>query len=165
MIKQLLILLLTFTTITAFAHPHVWVDSVLKLQNGRIQAEWTFDEMFSNVILSDFDIDRDKKLVGMEVKNVKEGMFDNLKNFSYFMRVYCGNTLLDIEGAEDFSVEVKNSRVIYRFYVKLNNGNCKKEMELYNYDDTLYTAINLISVNGSSELKEAADGIRYAVIK
>lgn len=156
--------LLIFAAVIVSAHPHVWIDSVLRFEGDRIHAVWTFDDMFSNVILSDFDIDNDKRLVGMEMDRVKEGMFDNLQNFAYFMRVYCGDVPLDVVGAENFNAEVKDGRVIYNFTVMLG-GKCDDVVELYNFDSTRYSAIDVISVNGSTDLKQAEDGIRYAVIR
>ena len=163
--KSIFTAALIFCAVTVFAHPHVWIDSVLQFKNNRITAEWTFDEMFSQVILSDFDIDRDKQLAGMEITELKKGMFDNLVNFDYFMKVYCGNDLMEIEKVEGFNAFVKGSKVIYSFTVKLSGKGCGKTLELYNYDDTLYSDIDVKSVNGSADLQMAADGIKYAVFK
>lgn len=164
--KILLLILIALFSRAASAHPHVWIDSALTFSKGRIDIVWVFDEMFSNVILSDFDVDGDRQIVGMEMKKVKQGMFDNLVNFDYFMRMYCGNDLLDIDQVRDFRADVENGKVIYSFTLMLRQKQCSKGLEIYNYDDTLYTDIDVKSVKGmGAVLKEDTGGRKYAVIK
>ncbi len=77
-------------SVFAFAHPHVWLESDISITKDTIDIKWTFDEMFSSIVFSDFDINEDKKILGDEVKEVENNMFQNLSNFSYFTTVICG---------------------------------------------------------------------------
>ena len=71
------------------SHPHIFVDCTLSFvfdENGfaGIKERWVFDEMFSSMILNDFDKDRNLSLDSQEIVAIKKGAFSNLKNFNYF---------------------------------------------------------------------------------
>ncbi|MGA2479949.1 MAG: DUF1007 family protein [Spirochaetia bacterium] len=42
---------------------------------------WTFDEMFSNMILSDYDPKYTGQFDAAQAKALKQGAFDNLENY------------------------------------------------------------------------------------
>jgi ABC-type uncharacterized transport system substrate-binding protein len=157
--------LILLFSLAAFAHPHVWLDSRMYIGGGVIKMNWTFDKMFSNVILSDFDIDKDKQLVGREASQVKENMFDNLQYFDYFVIAYCGTKPVPVDGAKNFAVSVKDGRVSYAFDVVLGRD-CKGELKVYSYDTSNYTDISIMEAKGAGVvIKEDTGGMKYAAVK
>ncbi|ADD69032.1 ABC-type uncharacterized transport system periplasmic component-like protein [Denitrovibrio acetiphilus DSM 12809] len=164
--KQLIILLLLLCSGLVWAHPHVWIESRLNVHGSTVDIVWEFDEMFSNILFSDFDIDRDRQFTGMEVKKLKADMFDNLVNFDYFMRGYCGNDMLEIGSAENFSISSTKKKVTYKFSLNIPIKNCKGVVQLYNYDETYYSDISVVQVSGNGTvLQDDVGGRKFVEIK
>ena len=75
------IALLAAVALPVFAHPHVFVDNRMTVQFGEgmlqgIVFTWTFDDMFSNMILADYDPKHTGQFDAVQVKAVKAGAFD-----------------------------------------------------------------------------------------
>ena len=67
------ILLLMFPPLF-YAHPHVFIENRLTIvfdSKGLagIEVKWVFDEFFSNMIVTDYDQNRNHKLENAEIKN------------------------------------------------------------------------------------------------
>jgi len=164
--KRFLFLLVLFSSSVLWAHPHVWIDSKISVDGDSVTLQWQFDEMFSNILFSDYDIDRDHIFVGEEVRKLKADMFDNLVNFDYFIKAYCGNELMDVGKAEDFKVTSTKTKVSYTFKVNLPFKKCRSTRQFYNHDDTYYSDISVMSVSGRGvSLKDDTGGRKFVEIK
>ena len=73
-----LVVVFLAAALPAFAHPHVFVNNKMTVvfDGGMLQGisfTWTFDEMFSNMILADYDPKHTGQFNAAQVKAVKAG--------------------------------------------------------------------------------------------
>jgi len=92
----------------AEAHPHVFVDAVVRLeakagQIVRIGMTWKFDSLFTESVMQDFDTDGDGSFSAKELPGLRKGAFDNLKNYGYFTSLELDGTRIPTPAAANFS--------------------------------------------------------------
>ena len=90
------VLFLVLGALPVSAHPHVFINDkvTVTFDAGTLQGigfTWTFDDMFSNMILSDYDPNHTGHFSAAQAKALKEGAFDNLENYHYFVALAIGN--------------------------------------------------------------------------
>ena len=153
----------------ARAHPHVFVDSDLELvfdANGLagFQQTWTFDEMFSAMILEDFDADADGALSPAEVQGIRDGAFANVKQWNYFTHVTIGGKDFPVRLVTDFDAKVVKGRLQYRFFtpcqVVSGSGPSKVTVTVFDpdyYADFLPPYLDDVSVTGGEGWRVALD--------
>lgn len=154
----------------AHAHPHVFIDArvILHMQNGKVVAitqTWVFDPIFSGVVIGAFDKNKDGKFNAGEVKEVRGGAFQNLKNFNYFTTVRSGGQELKIETVSGFAATVEGNKLRYRFTVRLPrpvDPRAEKAAFLF-LDKTYYVAVDLAKKKPVSIAGAAPKGCRAAV--
>ncbi len=143
-----LFLFFLFSSGTAWAHPHVFVDArVMLLFDGDglagFREEWTFDEMFGEFILGDYDANGNKRFEPAEIAKIKAEAFDNLKDHAYFHIVKLNGKPFDVKWVTDFTVRLKEGRVVYGFtipcHVKVEMPSLEVSLSLS--DPTIYTDI------------------------
>ena len=147
-----LVILLLSTALPLSAHPHVFIDNkmTVEFENGVLQGigfNWTFDEMFSGMILSDYDPKRTGKFDPGQVKAVKAGAFDNLANYHYFISLEVGDRKLDHFTVERFSPSVADKgKLVYSFFVplKIPLRPTPQTVRVTVYDDSYYVAFDLL---------------------
>lgn len=155
------------------AHPHVFVNNVtgVVFEQGRIVAlrmEWDFDEVFSMLILEDFDKNRNKRFDAAELKTLEEGAFSNLRFLSYFTHIRIGKDAAapkPVEHVEGFNATVKQGIVHYTFTVPLETPVDPREtpFAFSVYDDSFYVAVDFdkhdpVRVGGSG-----SEGCHFAI--
>jgi ABC-type uncharacterized transport system substrate-binding protein len=133
------------------AHSHVWVHHGVTIhfdQNGLagFKQEWVFDEMFSNMIIHDFDKNQDGQFEPTEIKAVEKGAFSNLKNFEYFTHIKIDGKPFKVNFVKDFKAEIVNNVVVYHFFVPCHVKALSsfKEIRLALYDKSFYTSLTLV---------------------
>ncbi len=109
----------------AQAHPHVFIDNVATFvfdQRGvaAIRLRWTFDEIFSASIISQFDRNKDKSFDAEELKALKAGAFDNLQNFGYFSHIDVDDKPVPTKRVTGFKAEIVKDQLVYEFTVPLD---------------------------------------------
>jgi ABC-type uncharacterized transport system substrate-binding protein len=131
-------------------HAHVWINNAVIVhfdKNGMagFKQEWIFDEMFSNMIIHDFDKNRNSKFEPAEVKEVYKGAFSNLKNFEYFTHVKINGEPFKVVFVKDFNAEIVKNKITYHFFVPCHIKAILlyKEIRIGIYDESFYTSINL----------------------
>jgi ABC-type uncharacterized transport system substrate-binding protein len=139
--------------IPAFAHPHVFVSDRMTVQfdAGVLQGitfTWTFDDMFSSMILSDYDPKHTGQFNAAQVKAVREGAFDNLENYHYFIALAVGKKQLSRFAIQRFTPSVADRKLVYTFFVPLKvpvqpEG---QSVRVTVYDDSYYVAFDLLHV-------------------
>jgi len=131
------------------AHPHVFITQCIDIifdNKGMtdIKVYWSFDEMFSSMIISDYDKNNNKKLEPDEILNIKNGAFNNLKNFNYFSFLYINDIKSKVQEVKNFSARInKNKKLVYEFLVpcKVTAGKNFQKISFATYDTTYYTAL------------------------
>ena len=92
-ITFLLGLVLTGTTVTAQAHPHVWIEArsdVVFDERGLIVAvnhEWTMDEAYSEMATDGLDTDGDGLYSPQELEPLTKENIQSLKEYNYFTQM------------------------------------------------------------------------------
>ena len=144
--RKILPLVLAFLPTLAFAHPHVWVNTKVEviLVAGyleKLQVEWSFDELFTSMVLMDNDADGDGQLSAPESSNVKRTYFDNLKGYNYFAHLRLGKTELVIPTITEFRAAINaEGRAVYRFSVPVGQRlDAKTAFAFGFYDESFYT--------------------------
>jgi ABC-type uncharacterized transport system substrate-binding protein len=138
-----------------FAHPHVFINNktTVIFDGGELQGisfAWTFDEMFSNMILTDYDPKHTGQFDASQLKALKAGAFDNLENYHYFIAMVVGKKAVDHLKIEQFSPSVADqTKLVYSFFIPLNvpveTG--IQTVRLTVYDDSYYVAFDLLHLS------------------
>jgi ABC-type uncharacterized transport system substrate-binding protein len=152
--SALLAALALFPVAQALAHPHVFISNRMTLVFNAealqgILLTWTFDEMFSSMILADFKADRTGRFAPQDARALREAAFDNLKSYSYFVSLRLGTTPLGGLTAEQFTPSVADrSKLVYTFFLPLNVPVSRAEqvLRVTVYDDTYFTAFDPLRV-------------------
>jgi ABC-type uncharacterized transport system substrate-binding protein len=134
------------------AHPHVFIDNRMTVvfDNGVLKGisfRWTFDDVFSNMILADYDPRRTGKLTDAQSRALKQGAFDNLSNYHYFVAFWIGKKPLRQFTIEQFTPSVVDGRsLIYSFFVPLSIPVTSTEQTILVtvYDDSYYVAFDIL---------------------
>ena len=106
----------------AEAHPHVFADVTVKAvfdQNGftGVQNQWAFDEVYSTAMVASADADGDGKITGKEADRMKTLVLGPLEQNNYYNYVQFGTKFLRAEKIENFSVKMKNGKMVLDFKV------------------------------------------------
>jgi len=142
-----IILLFLFLQSFLHAHPHIWVESSIavvlnKNENYQIKVSWIFDEMFSNIIFEDYDLDKNKVFDEGERKLIEKEAFSNLINYDYYLYLFVNNVPQKI-AYSDFEISVDNKKVVYDFTVpfRLKSPRVKNVILIANFDKEIFTDI------------------------
>jgi ABC-type uncharacterized transport system substrate-binding protein len=139
-------------------------NSVTFLLNGSglegVELKWSFDEMFSSMIIADYDGDMNGTFEPAEVKAIKEGAFSNLSNFNYFLLIKYDKKNFPIKTVKDFKAEIVNNKLIYIFTVPFPIPATVeyKEFKIGVFDNTYYCEISFretdaIQIKGNAAIK------------
>ncbi len=142
------IIVLATGTGTGMCHPHVFIAQqthVVFDQKGLagIRVKWAFDEMFSTMILDDFDLDRNGALDQTEVAAVKEGAFSYIASYNYYIHIKIEGKPFAVKFIKDFNAEVVKGSLVYEFFIPchVTAMPAPKEIVISPYDPEFYSAI------------------------
>ncbi len=104
------------------AHPHVFVEPELTLVFDAqglagIKHVWFFDEMFSAMILEDYDVDDSMEFNTSEIAAIQEGAFHNIAEWGYFTYFKKDNTNIPVQKIQDFTAKIQDGSVLYEFFI------------------------------------------------
>lgn len=127
----------------ASAHPHVLVEAALVVQATdrgitELKLVWSFDEMFSSMVINDHDRNRDGRLQPDEVKTLKAKAFDNLRHYNYFLRVQADGAPFKPTDVAAFDARIVNGHLVYLFTVRLPKP--AAALELVQFDPEFFVA-------------------------
>ncbi len=132
----------------AAAHPHVFVDNTVTFVfDGKglagIRLFWLFDDMFGTQIREDFDTDSDGAFSPAEIAAVRQGAFDNLKNFDYFTFIQVDGQPFKVSRVQHFSAGFRSGQLYYEFFVPcpVPAGNASHSLRLRVQDPEYYADI------------------------
>lgn len=152
----------------ALAHPHVFVDSDLEVVFDAeglagFRQTWTFDEMFSVLILEDHDQEADGALSRDESEAVRQEAFDNTKQWNYFTHIAINGQNFPVQWVTEFSARVVKGRLQYQFFTPCHvaaSGAKKVTVAVFDpdyYADFLPPYLDDVAVSGGREFKVALD--------
>ena len=138
--------------LAASAHPHVFINNKMTLLfgDGKLKSmtfRWAFDDMFSEMILTDVKPAKDGTFTPKQTAEIKEGAFDNLKNYHYFLAFFIGKKPLRNIRIEQFTPSVvEGTKLLYSFFVPLDLPVTTEErtVRVTVYDDTYFVAFDLM---------------------
>ena len=141
----------------AWAHPHIWILAEVNLRgtSGIVEAlevEWTFDEMYSALVIADFDENGNDGLDPEELRTIAQLSRESLKEVNYFTVLAQGEERLPVASVEDLQVRVEEGALVYRFLVPLPEraDPRKTDFGFALFDETFYIDIQL---NGRGAVK------------
>ena len=144
-------ILLIWIAGAASAHPHVFVYNHLTvvfddMGLAGFDIRWTFDEMFSQMFIGDYDKNRNGDLEPMEIDQLKAGAFDNLKEFGYFTHIRVNGQPFAVRFVKNFRAEINKNKLIYRFFVPCHVQALEtaKAVTIAIYDQTFYCSVFLV---------------------
>jgi ABC-type nickel/cobalt efflux system permease component RcnA/ABC-type uncharacterized transport system substrate-binding protein len=84
-----------------------------------VDVEWTLDPMFSQMVLGDFDTNRNGKFEKSERYEVYKSIAA-MKEMGFFIRPTLNNRKIWLKELKNFTVRVEKGLVVYRFNIPLN---------------------------------------------
>jgi ABC-type uncharacterized transport system substrate-binding protein len=162
--------LLFILTSYTWAHPHVFIEGKADFvfnKDGlsKINVEWLFDSMFSTMILTDYDANKDNKFSADEIKKIEKEAFSNLKEYQYFTFVKVNKKPFKVNYVTNFNVSISGKNIIYSFsvpcHVKATSN--KKEIILAYYDESYYIDLYFIEKNPVSFKNRKLFVIKYEI--
>jgi ABC-type uncharacterized transport system substrate-binding protein len=127
------------------AHPHVFISTrvTVHLSDQGIQGfgvSWLFDDMFSSMIIGDFDADRSGSFSPAEIESIRTGAFANLKNFHYFTYVEVEGKERPLNEVQDFRAAIHSGTLEYAFFVpvRVPVGSGETSVTVAAYDESYY---------------------------
>lgn len=134
----------------ALSHPHVFIFNSIKVvfdKKGLVgfRVKWVFDEMFSNMLIYDFDKNGNGSFEPSEIRDIKNGAFSNLKAFDYFTHIKINGKPFKVKFVKDFSAKIKGDALTYRFFVPCHvlALSTFKEIKISIYDISFYCSVFL----------------------
>lgn len=140
------------------AHPHVYVDASLTFvvdESGlaAMRQQWLFDDMFSQAIMADLELDAASLATPAGQAAIREGAFAYLANYDYFTLIESGGRRIRPAAIEDFRATLSDGRLVYTFTMPLGLGFGQiRNFRVAIFDKDYYTDILLV-----------ADAIRFEV--
>jgi len=152
MIKRaaILLLIIVFTTFYSKlqAHPHVFIISQISISYNDdgiagFEVKWTFDRMFTQIMLDEYDENSDGEFDKTEVVRLYKTAFVNLKKSDYFTHIYIENQLVKIKKVTNFKASIKEGEMLYSFFIpiKIDLDKSATNINIYCYDDSYYMDI------------------------
>jgi len=129
------VILVFLSSIILSAHPHCFVDVYPTLTKEQVTIRWVFDEMSSQMLIMDFDADRNGKLSEEESAMVKES-FSGLKEFEYYTYFFRGEEKLPTPPSDSFLATIEGYKVNFYFTLKLPKGTTIIKF----YDEEMFSA-------------------------
>jgi len=124
------------SSIMLSAHPHCFVDVYPAINKENITIRWVFDEMSSQMLIMDFDTDRNGKLNEKESGMVYKESFSGLKAFEYYTYFYRKDKKLPTPIADSFMATIEENKVNFYFTMKLPEGTTAIKF----YDEEMFSA-------------------------
>ncbi|MDP3300814.1 MAG: DUF1007 family protein [Sulfuricurvum sp.] len=86
-----------------------------------IDVKWTLDPMFSQMVLGDFDLNRNNQFESAEKYEVYKAI-EPMKEMGFFIRPQINNRSLWLKELKKFTVRQEKGLVIYRFNIPMNEA-------------------------------------------
>ena len=157
-ITTISIILLTIFCGVALSHPHIFIAQKIKIVFDNqglagFNIHWTFDDMFTSMIVGDYDKNQNGILEKSEVVLIKNEAFSYISNYNYFTFVKIERKPFYVKFIHNFSAELHDKKLVYKFFIPCNimaTSNFK-QVTVASYDPSYYCAV-LFANKGSVSL-------------
>ncbi len=129
------------------AHPHVFVDTEVCIvfdEQGLagFRIKWIFDEMFSSMIILDYDKNKNNKLEKAEIQAIEKGTFTHLGEYDYYTFIKVNSEVFKVKYVTDFTARIDNGKLIYQYFVPchVKASDAFKQTTLAIYDASFYSS-------------------------
>ncbi|MCM2290809.1 DUF1007 family protein [Allorhizobium sp. BGMRC 0089] len=163
---------LCLAPLSAFAHPHVFVDATLNIVAGsdgtvkELRNTWRFDEVFSSSVLMDFDKNGDLKLDASELKAIANTIRTSLGDYGYFTFLTDNGADIKATKPQVFNADYRDNRLIVFFITKPAKPiKIKGHLSFGVHDPTLYTAIDFKNDSDISETGDAFKACKRKIVR
>lgn len=137
-----------FIPIVSWAHPHAFVITSYKMVFDHeglagFYVNWVFDEMYSTIIGSEFDLDGNGIFSEAESSELVKLGNESLSDFTYFTHIKIDGTPSHIRIVEKFNIRYKDGILYYEFFVncRVKAGKEKHRIDVAPYDDEYFIAM------------------------
>ncbi|RUA30602.1 MAG: hypothetical protein DSY76_02410 [Bacteroidetes bacterium] len=137
-------------TTSVQAHPHVFIDAKIKVYFDAkglkgFKISWQFDQMFSEIMLDEFDEDVDDEFSAAEQKMIYQKAFSNLKKFGYFTKILIDNKPFEIKYIANFEARMDDDIMSYSFFIpcSIPINDAETEIKVFTYDESYYMDVSL----------------------
>lgn len=134
----------------ADAHPHVFITYSASVifgdrDNAALRLTWSFDEMYSAMIMTDYTAAKTGTITQADVKTIEKEAFANLSNYGYFLDVKINDEPIKVTEVKDFDVRFVDHRAVYQFTVPLDMPKAKPStvIEISVFDQEYYVEFSL----------------------
>ena len=140
-----------FLPIFLSAHPHIFIDIHLNIfeknkEFKKIQVQWVFDDMNSEILILDYDLNRDRKFSANETQLFKDEVF-NILTAQYHSYTYLKLNSKDINISKriaDFTLSIRGNQFFQLSYtIDLSRFKDIDYFELSFYDESYMTSMIL----------------------
>jgi ABC-type uncharacterized transport system substrate-binding protein len=133
------------------AHPHVFAEARLDVTLNSNQTVkslrhlWRFDDLFSSILLLDFDTDSDLELNDKELEEISNTIFASLAEYKYFQLVTVNGKDVAMKPPKKLMATFENEQLVVFFesepqhMLKLGG-----RINFGVYDPTFYVAIDFL---------------------
>lgn len=125
----------------ARAHPHVFIDYSIEpeMKDGAIvglRLTWSFDELYSSLVVDSVDRDHDGKLSASEIDAIAKRTLKTIEAAKFYSHFTLDGVAWQVEKAQHFTVEINGDRIAYIFTLRLPSP--AKTVTLVAYDAEYY---------------------------
>jgi ABC-type uncharacterized transport system substrate-binding protein len=126
------------------AHPHLFID--IKIQNSKdiLKVDWIFDEMNSEILILDYDINFDRSFSQIEKDKFFEEVISDLVqqyNFYTFLKVD-NKEIEELLFLRDFDISIVENNFLISFSFDLSSFK-NKDKKLIFYDESFMSAFQV----------------------
>ena len=105
---------------SAMAHPHVFVDYTVTLLLSAdaidgIRFTWTFDDLFSGLVLQEFDTDRNQAFSSDEARRIEQRHLVEFQKVGFHATINVDGKPVAVPAARGFRASVAKGIVTYEF--------------------------------------------------
>lgn len=165
-----IVLLINVIYSNLYAHPHVFIISNININFGTngingFDVRWTFDSMFTEIMLDEYDENSDGEFDKSEIENLYKKAFINLKKSGYFTHIYIGDDKININTISNFKASIKDGEMIYSFFIpiKIDINNNPQDISIYCYDGEYYMDIMMDEEKPLSYTNSSVYNIEYTI--
>ncbi len=135
----------------SLAHPHLFINTKLnftikKDKIDTLHVAWVFDDMNSQILMMDYDTNRDKKFNKKEIQRFKRIYFNKLSKNRPFIHIKVDGKEVDLaKQISPFSIKYNKNLFIVNFTVDFKKIKQIKMIDIGFWDEENYTAFSMES--------------------
>lgn len=149
--KRLVLMIVLFTIGKIFGHSHLFIDyktHALVDSSGLkgFYIDWKFDEMFSAVLIEEYDLDGNGSFSKAEQASLMQSAFKKTAEADYYVSIVVDGKKIKIPRASKFSARMDSKREVvnYTFFLPVPLAITKKRtVQCYFVDETIFISYDI----------------------